>query len=124
MTSCDAVAVEQAAHAVRAVGLHHRVAHDAVPAGAVLAVREDADREHAPEAVHAVHRDGADGVVDAACLEEEHGCTTTSTPAIAPIIAAAHGIDERARRGDRDQTGEHAVAEHRRVGLQALQPAA
>ena len=42
-----------------------RVRHDgAVPAGAVLAVGEDADGEHAEDAADAVHGDGADRVVD------------------------------------------------------------
>ena len=36
----------------------------AVPPGAVLAVGEHADAEDAEEAADAVHRDGADGVVD------------------------------------------------------------
>ena len=43
-----------------------------VPAGAVAAVGEDPDAEHAPDAAHAVDRDGAHRVVDAPALEEEH----------------------------------------------------
>ena len=46
---------------------------DAVPAGAVAAVGEDADGEHAEGAAHAVHRDRADRVVDLQlALDEEH----------------------------------------------------
>ena len=37
---------------------------DAVPAGAVGAVGEEPDGEHAPRAAHAVHRDRAARVVD------------------------------------------------------------
>ncbi len=42
-----------------------------VPAGAVLAVGEDADGRHAEEAADAVHRDRADRVVDAPLLDED-----------------------------------------------------
>ena len=42
----------------------------AVPAGAVLAVGEDADAQHAEDAADAVHRDRADRVVDAPLLDE------------------------------------------------------
>ena len=45
---------------------------DAVPAGAVGAVGEQPDREHAPGAAHAVHRDRAARVVDVADVVEEH----------------------------------------------------
>ena len=54
-TELAAVAVEQALD----------VAGDAVPADAVGAVGEEPDREHAPRAAHAVHRDRAARVVDA-----------------------------------------------------------
>ena len=48
------------------------VAGDAVPAVAVGAVGEQAEREAAPGAVDAVDRDGADRIVDADLVEEEH----------------------------------------------------
>ena len=45
----------------------------AVPAGAVAAVGEDADGEHAEDAADAVDGDGADRVVDLElALDEEH----------------------------------------------------
>ena len=34
-----------------------------------------------------------------------------------PMTAAAHGVDEGARRGDRHEAGEHAVGHHAGVGL-------
>ena len=42
----------------------------AVPARAVLTVGEDADRQHAEGAAHAVHGDRTHRVVDAAALDE------------------------------------------------------
>ena len=41
-------------------------------------------------------------------------------PAIKPIDRRAPRVDERARRGNRNQAGEHAVAQHRRIGLEPL----
>ena len=42
---------------------------------------------------------------------------TTRRPAMPPMITAAHGADERARRGDGDEAGERAVDRHRGVRL-------
>ena len=53
----------------------------AVPAGAVAAVGEQADGEHAERPVDAVDGDGADRVVD-----------------LQPALDEPHGLDRRARR--------------------------
>src|SRR5262249_62391365 len=66
------VAVQHPAPPVGAVELHHLVAHHAVPARAVVAIGEDADGEHTPQAAHTMHRDRAHAVVDTDALEEEH----------------------------------------------------
>src|ERR1041384_3814232 len=50
------ITVKQAAHAVGAVELDELIAHDAVPARAVLPGGEDTDRDDAPQTVHAVDR--------------------------------------------------------------------
>ena len=43
--------------------------------------------------------------------------STAIEPATAPITIAAHGATKPARRGDRDERGDHAVQHHREVGL-------
>ena len=48
--------------------------------------------------------------------------TTTSTPAIAADDHRRHAVDEGARRGDRDQPGQHAVDHHAGIRLAELQP--
>ena len=103
------VAVQNAAHAVGTVLLDELIANDAVPAGAVLAVGEDADRKHAPQAVDAVHGDRADRIVHAALVEEEHALDDDHAGDRADHDRGPR-IDERARRRDRDQAREHAVA--------------
>ena len=49
-------------------------------AGAVAAVGEDADAEHAEDAADAVHRDRTHRVVDALALEEEHRLDDDAPP--------------------------------------------
>ena len=113
------VAVQETADAVRAVELHHLFAHDAVPARAVLAGGEDADGDHAPQAVDAVDRDRADRIVDTPLLPEED-TQHDEDAGDRTDDRRAQRIDECARRGDRHEAGQHAVAHHRRIGLQAL----
>src|SRR5262249_59320036 len=64
------VAIEQAGDALARLAEVFRSA-DAVPAGTVSTVGKEADGEESPGAVHAVHADGADRVVDLALVEEE-----------------------------------------------------
>ena len=98
----EAAAVEEADHRV------------AVPER--LRCGEEADREGAPHAVHAVDRDGADRVVHVDLVEEEHAEDDEY---------AADGADEQGRvrrhevagRGDRDEARERAVQGHREIGL-------
>ena len=70
----------------------------AVPAGAVAAVGEQADGEHAERAVDAVHGDGAHRVVDLQlALDEEHGLDDehagdgADAPPPSPGVTNAHG---------------------------------
>jgi hypothetical protein len=67
------VAVEQAGDALRRADAEVLGRADAVPALAVAAVREQADREEAPGAVDAVDADRADRVVDLDLVEEADG---------------------------------------------------
>ena len=68
LTDAELEVVEDAGDAGRR---RRRTLRRAVPAGAVLAVGEDADAEHAEEAADAVHRDRAHRVVDALLLDED-----------------------------------------------------
>ncbi len=51
------------------------------------------------------------------CRSSTITLATTSRPAITPMSTAAIGRDERARRGDCDESAEQAVARHRDIGL-------
>ena len=94
------VAVEQALD---------RAGH-AVPAVAIGAVGEQADRQHAERAADAVHRDRADRIVDLQhAVDEEHRLDDQHAGDGADDDRR-HAVDERARRGDRHQPGEQAVA--------------
>ena len=52
--------------------------------------REEPERQRSPHARHAVGGDGADRIVHADLLDEEHS-KTTITPATKPMITAAQG---------------------------------
>ena len=67
----------------------------AVPGAAVvaLAVGEQTDGDHAPQAVGAVHRNGADRIVDLHhLLDELDREADQSTPAIKPMMTAPTGL--------------------------------
>ena len=102
------VAPEQTLHAVD-VG--------AVPTGAVAAVGEQSDGEHAERPVDAVHGDGADGVVDLhPSFHEPHGLDDEDSG----DHADHHGHRRRhegAGCGDGHEAGEHAVGHHSRLRL-------
>src|SRR5437667_1695632 len=66
------VTVQQTAHAIGAVKLHHLIANDAVPARAVFAGREDPDRQDTPQAVRSMDRDGACRIIDTHALKEKY----------------------------------------------------
>jgi hypothetical protein len=55
-------------------------------------------------------------------LSKKNTANTTITPPMAPMMNAAHGSTAPHGAGDGDETGEHAVADHRQVGLAGLQP--
>src|ERR1041385_3876806 len=86
----------------------------AIPSFAVFAVREQAEGQTAPGAVDAVDADRTDRVVNAALVPEEHTLDYEDAGNDTDD-ARTNGIHEGAWRGDRDQTGEHAVAHHGRI---------
>src|SRR4029453_7443336 len=79
----------------------------AVPTGSIGTVRENADANRAEPAAVSVDRDGAARIVDLEdALVEEHAQADDD----AGHHADDHGrvrVDEGARRGDRDEPGEH-----------------
>ena len=73
--------------------------------------------KHAADAAHAVHRDGADRIVDLRlALDEPHRLDDDDSGDAAEHRGRPR-LHERAGRGDRDEAGEHAVGHHPRVGL-------
>ena len=87
---------------------------DAVEAGAVGAVGEQAEGDHAPQAVDAVDRDGADRVVDLEHALDEDDRADDEQAGDGADDDRGPRADERARCGDGDEAGEHAVDRHRR----------
>ena len=82
---------------------------------------EQSDRQGAPCAAHAMHRDSTDRVVDLDPVEEQHGehdddAGDAADDDRAPV---AH---VRATGGDPNEAGEDAVAGHGDVGLPAQEP--
>src|ERR1044071_6651150 len=96
-------------------------AGSAVPTFAVFAVSEQAEGQTAPRAVDAVDADRADRIVNATLVPEEHAFDNEDAGHDADD-AGADGIHERARCGDGHQTGEHAIANHRRIGFLGFEP--
>src|SRR6266576_574357 len=113
------VTIKQTADAVGAVELHHLLAHNTVPTGPIFTGGENSHRENPPESVDAMHGDRADWIVDPFTLEEKDAVDNQAT-CYGTYDRRAHGIHKRARRRNRHQPCKHAVAHHRRVGLEAL----
>src|SRR6266850_6539872 len=67
------VTIQKPAHTVRAVDLHHLVAYDAIPAGAVLTGRKYPDGDYPPKSVYSVDGNSAHRIVNAASFPEENG---------------------------------------------------
>src|SRR5205823_3043396 len=107
------VAVEQAGDALerRAGGTEVLGRAHAVPALAVAAVREQADGDQAPEPIDAVNADRAHRIVDLDLIEEEDAPDDQHARDRADD-ERAYRRDERARRRDGHEAGQHAVAHH------------
>ena len=92
----------------------------AVPAVTVGAVREKPEGKASPGAVHSVHRDGADGIVDFQFSFNEKRPFHHQHAGDQADDAGADGVDKGAGRGDRHQPGKHSVAHH--AGIRFLEP--
>ena len=82
---------------------------------------EEAERQRAPDARHAVRGDRADRVVDPEPLDEQHA-DDDDRAGDEPDHDRRPRRDERARGRDRDERGDRAVQHHREVGLLDHEP--
>src|SRR5262249_32955699 len=106
------VAVEQSRHALPGGAEIARRA-DSGPAGAVGPVGEAPEADAPEPAAVAMHRDRATRVIDLEdALVEQHPHADDDTGDDADQYRGI-GADERARSGDRDETGQHSIACHR-----------
>src|SRR5581483_6629361 len=106
-----AAAIEQASH----------LAGDAVPAVAIGAVCEQAQRKAAPGAIDAVNGDGPHAIVNSDFLKEEYGFDHENARDKAEDAGAGR-VYERAWACDRHQTRQHAVAHHGRIRFLGAHP--
>src|SRR5208282_2169563 len=99
-----------------------RLVGNAVPAGAVLPISEQANAEATPRTAGTVDADGTDGVVDLEHPLDEEYAPDHQDARTGPDDHRAGRADEGAGSRDRDQASEQSVATHRRIRLTKYRP--